>query len=105
MKQALIDTDTLPYYFRRHPGVVIKLDAYLKEFGFINVSVVTYYEVLNGLYYKDAQKQLQRFEQFISINRILPLTQLIAKKSASHFTNLRRQGQIIGHNDRYCISL
>jgi hypothetical protein len=30
----------------------------LNEFGFINITVVTYYEVMNGLLYKDARKQL-----------------------------------------------
>jgi predicted nucleic acid-binding protein len=46
MKQALIDTDTLSYFFRNNPEVVEKLDKYLQEFGFVNISVITYYEVL-----------------------------------------------------------
>jgi tRNA(fMet)-specific endonuclease VapC len=68
MKQALIDTDTLSYFFRNNPDVVEKLDKYLQEFGFVNISVVTYYEVLNGLYFKDAKSQLARFERFVELN-------------------------------------
>ncbi len=55
MKQAVIDTDTVSYFFRNHQNVVGKLEKYLQEYGFIHLSVVTYYEVLNGLYYKDAK--------------------------------------------------
>ncbi len=99
MKQAVIDTDTVSYFFRNHQNVVGKLEKYLQEYGFIYLSVVTYYEVLNGLYYKDAKKQLEKFEQFISLNRVLPLSQEIAQKSAAIFAQLWKSGQAIGHND------
>ncbi len=99
MKQALLDTDTVSYFFRGHPNVVAKLNEYLQEFGFVNISVVTYYEVLNGLYYKDARKQLAHFEQFVALNQIIPLHQNIAKTAAETFADLRRTGQVIGHND------
>lgn len=99
MKQAILDTDTVSYFFRNNPNVVTKLDEYLREFGFIHMSVVTYYEVLNGLYYKDAQKQLARFEQFVALNQVIPLNQNIAQTAAEIYANLRRKGQLIGHND------
>ena len=56
MKQAIIDTDTLSFFFRGNQNVINKIDKYLVEYGFINISIVTYYEVLNGLLYKDATK-------------------------------------------------
>ncbi len=99
MKQVMIDTDTLSYFFRNTPNVVMKLDKYLQEFGFINLSVVTYYEVLNGLYFKDAKNQLDKFEQFIELNEVLPLTDEVAKESAGIYALLRKKGQAIGHND------
>lgn len=99
MKQAIIDTDTLSYFFRNFPQVVAKLDTYWQEYGFINLSVVTYYEVLNGLYYKDAKNQLAKFERFVALNEILPLTDEIAKKSAQIYSELRKKGQVIVHND------
>ncbi len=99
MKQAILDTDTVSYFFRNHANVVAKLDEYLQEFGFIHISVVTYYEVLNGLYYKDAQKQLARFEQFVALNQVIPFNQTIAKAAAEIYATLRRNGQVIGHND------
>jgi tRNA(fMet)-specific endonuclease VapC len=99
MKQALLDTDSVSYFFRGTPEVVNKVDQYLKEHGFINISVVTYYEVMNGLFYKDAKKQLEKFEEFVRLNNVLPLTQEAALISAKIFPELRKTGKVIGHND------
>lgn len=99
MKPAIIDTDTLSYFFRNNPNVVEKLDKYLKQHGFINLSVITYYEVLNGLYFKDAKKQLKRFEEFVKLNQVLPLTDEIAQKAAEIYAELRKKGKTVGHND------
>lgn len=99
MKPAIIDTDTLSYFFRNNPEVVAKLDKYLTEYGFVSISVVTYYEVLNGLYFKDAKSQLKKFEEFVALNEVLPLTENIAKRCAQIYAELRKQGKTMGHND------
>ena len=99
MKQAILDTDSVSYFFRGAPQVVEKMDRYLKEHGFINITVVTYYEVMNGLLYKDAKKQLTRFEEFIRLNNVLPLTLKAATISAEVFAKLRKTGKMVGHND------
>ena len=99
MKPALIDTDTLSYFFRNNPIVVEKLDKYLQEYGFINLSVITYYEVLNGLYFKDAKKQRKKFEEFVKLNQVLPLTDEVAKNAAKVYAQLRKKGKTVGHND------
>ncbi|MEZ4963037.1 MAG: type II toxin-antitoxin system VapC family toxin [Saprospiraceae bacterium] len=99
MKRALLDTDTVSYYFRQQPKVVEKVDTYLDVFGKICLSVVTYYEVLNGLYYKDARQQMEKFEEFESMNKIIPITLSSAKVSARIYADLRKTGRVIGHND------
>lgn len=99
MKQALLDTDTLSYFFKQEKAVVDKVDKYLQEFGSVNISVVTYYEIMNGLLYKDARKQLEKFETFISLNTIIPLSENSARKSAEIYAELRKTGNAIGHND------
>ena len=58
MKPSMLDTDILSEFLRGNPKVIAKVDEYLKEHGFINLSIITYYEILNGLLYKDAKKQL-----------------------------------------------
>ncbi len=99
MNQVIIDTDTISFFFRKHDTVVKKMNDQLSNFGFINISVVTYYEILNGLFFKDAKSQLNSFENFITLNEIVPLDEKIAQKAAKIFAELRKNGQIIGHND------
>ena len=99
VKQVMIDTDTISYFFRKNPTVINNFNAYLQSFDYINLSVITYYEILNGLYYKDAKSQLKQFEDFVILNNIIPLTDEIAQKAASIFADLRKKGITIGHND------
>jgi predicted nucleic acid-binding protein len=63
------------------------------------MSIITYYEILNGLLYKDAKKQLKRFEEFISFNNVIPLTLPMAEKAAKIQAELRKKGKEIGHTD------
>lgn len=99
MKEALLDTDTLSYYFKGNPKAVDKVNIYLKQYGFVNLSLITYYEVMNGLLYKDAKKQLAIFQQFVDLNNVLPLDQQIATTAAQIYADLRKAGKVIGHND------
>ena len=82
MKEVILDTDTVSYYFRGEKKVVEKVNSYVWEFGFINLSLITYYEIMHGLYYKDAKKQTEKFEGFLHLNQLLPLTLLSANISA-----------------------
>ncbi len=43
MKQSMLDTDILSEFLRGNPVIISKVDQHLKEFGFINLSVITYY--------------------------------------------------------------
>jgi tRNA(fMet)-specific endonuclease VapC len=63
MKPSMLDSNILSEFLRGNPKVISKVDLYLKEFGYINLSIITYYEILNGLLYKDVRKQLARFEE------------------------------------------
>ena len=60
---------------------------------------VSYYEILNGLLYKDARKQLTRFENFVELNKVITLTLPMAKTAALIQANLRKDGTEIGHTD------
>ncbi len=99
MKPALVDTDILSEFFRGNQEVVDYAKKYLQIYDSINFSIITYYEILNGLLYKDAKKQLEKFNAFSEINRILPLTVSGAKQAAVIFPDLRKSGQPIGHTD------
>ena len=99
MKQSMLDTDILSEFLRGNPKVIEKVADHLKEYGFVSLSIITYYEILNGLLYKDAKKQLQKFEDFIQLNKVIPLTLPMAKTAAIIQADLRKKGTEIGHTD------
>lgn len=82
MKPSMLDTDVLSEFLRGNPKVYLKVEEHLNEYGYISLSIITYYEILNGLLYKDARKQITRFEEFVSLNKVIPLTQRMAKVAA-----------------------
>jgi len=95
----MLDTDILSEFLRGNPKVVAKVDEHLVQFGFINLSIITYYEILNGLLYKDAKKQLKSFDEFVELNKVIPLTLPMAKRAAIIQADLRKSGSEIGHTD------
>ncbi|MEM6263933.1 MAG: type II toxin-antitoxin system VapC family toxin [Bacteroidota bacterium] len=99
MKQALLDSDTISFYFRNNQQVVEKVDKYLKKFGYIHISVITYYEIMNGLYYRDARNQMNIFRRFVELNEIIPLSTSTTEIAAKIYADLRKSGITIGHND------
>ena len=99
MRQSMLDTDILSEFFRGNPKVIEKVADHLKEYGFVSLSIITYYEILNGLLYKDAKKQLKKFEDFAQLNKVVPLTLPMAKTAAIIQADLRKKGTEIGHTD------
>lgn len=99
MKPALVDTDILSEFLRGTPRAVENAEKYLQKYDAINFSIITYYEILNGLLYKDARKQLQKFTDFADLNKVLPLTISAAKQAAEIYADLKKTGQPIGHTD------
>ena len=99
VKQVIIDTDTISFFFRKNASIITHFKDYFTHFDYINISVITYYEILNGLYYKDAKRQLEQFNEFIALNNIVVLDDEVAQKAASVYANLRKKGITIGHND------
>ncbi len=99
MKPCLLDTDILSEFLRGAPTVILNMEKYLDEYPFINLSINTYYEILNGLLYKDAKKQMTKFQGFINLNNVIPLTLSMATKAAEIQARLRKKGTEIGHTD------
>lgn len=99
MKASLVDTNILSFFFRGHAQVVANFEAYLKEYDTINLSIITYYEIVSGLKHRDAQKQLDLFLEFVEQNMVLPLTQGAANIAAEIYAELRKSGQPIDDID------
>lgn len=92
MKPALVDTNILSLFLRNHPLVVEKFNVYIKEYGKINISIITYYEIVSGLKHRDAQKQLTSFLGFASYNTVVSLTTDSTTISGDIYASLRKKG-------------
>jgi tRNA(fMet)-specific endonuclease VapC len=99
MKNQLLDTDTISYFLKGIPEVEHEMQATFERDGILFLSVITYYEILNGLFFKNAQKQLSSFQEFLKKCQILPLNNQIAELGAEIYADLRKKNQMIGHTD------
>jgi tRNA(fMet)-specific endonuclease VapC len=97
--ESLVDTDILSFYFKGDQKVVDKFNHYLREFDVINISIITYYEILGGLKFKKAEKQLKEFEEFVLNNTIIHISEESAKISGDIYATLRQKGFTIGTSD------
>lgn len=99
MTEALVDTDILSFYFKGDIKVVERFSQYLREFDLINLSIITYYEILGGLKFKKAEKQIQEFGDFINNNNIIHISEESARISGDIYADLRQRGITIGTSD------
>jgi len=99
MNRALIDTDILTYFLKGDPDVVKNFKSYLDNYDVLEINLITYYEILSGLLAKNAFKQLYVFEDFVSENIILPLTEKSVKISAEIYSILRKSGNMLDDID------
>jgi tRNA(fMet)-specific endonuclease VapC len=99
MNRALIDTDILTYFLKGDSDVVQNLNIYLDYYDVLEINLITYYEILSGLLAKNALKQLTVFEDFISENIILPVTEKSIKISAEIYATLRKAGNSLDDVD------
>ena len=88
--RTLIDTDILSYYFKGERNVVRNFEKYLETSEIIELSIITYYEILSGLQAKNAFRQSEIFEEFAKDNIVIPLTENSCKISAELYSNLKR---------------
>jgi tRNA(fMet)-specific endonuclease VapC len=99
MNRAIIDTDILSYYFKGNQTVIKNFEKYLQDFDLIEISIITYYEIIGGLMAKNALKQLNIFEDFVDQNIVVPMTENSAKISAELYATLRQQGNTVDDID------
>ena len=99
MQPTLLDTNIVSHLLRRQPTTVDWVRQYILAQGFLQFSIITYYEALSGLLYKDARQQLGQFQQLAELRRVLPLTLESVDISARIEADLRRRGLPIGPAD------
>jgi len=99
MKKTLIDTDIMSYYLSGNSNVVKKILKYLKHYPALNLCSITYYEILSGLEYKNANRQINDLEKMLSKCNIIDVDIESIKLSAKEYGRLRRKGITIGNSD------
>jgi predicted nucleic acid-binding protein len=99
LDKALIDTDILSYFLNGDEKVTAKVQEYLVHYDKLLFCQITYFEILAGLEYKQASKQISKFELFASKCSILTLTENSLILSAKIYGELRRKGIQIGTPD------
>lgn len=99
MRPSLIDTDILSLFFRNDTEVATRFSAYLTKYKKLNISIITYYEVLSGLKHRDAHKKMSLFMQFVSKNKVMPLTESSVAVSADIYAELRKDGEPLDDMD------
>jgi len=99
MKKSLLDTDICSYYLKGNDDVIEKVVDYLTKYPTLNISSITYYEILKGLEYKQASRQKENFENLVEEMNIINMSQTSLKISAKIYGYLRRNGQMIGVSD------
>lgn len=96
---TLLDTDILSLHLRGQPQVMTNVLAYVQTHGVLHFSLITHYEILNGLFYKDARQQMERYESLLLDSRLIPLTPESVRIAASISAGLRTTGYVTGHTD------
>lgn len=99
MKRALVDTNILSLFFRGDPNVVARFEEYLSVHDRIDISIVTYYEIVSGLMHRDADKRLAAFLEFAAENTVVLLTEVTVTRSAEVYADLRKVGSALDDVD------
>jgi tRNA(fMet)-specific endonuclease VapC len=99
MKEALIDTDILSYFLKGEVEIAKRFREYLKAYPKINISIITLYEVMGGLEYKKAHKQMADFDQFLNHCEIFNISNQSARVSANIYGELKRKGRVVASAD------
>ena len=99
-KEVLVDSDILSYFFRGDRQVFLKFSEYSEYFDTINISILTYYEIVSGLKFRDSRKRLGEFKEFVIDScLILPLTEESVEISSDIYSKLRKEGTPIDDVD------
>ena len=98
-RRSLLDTDTLSYYLKQRPAVLMRAAEYLSVFGKLDFSVVTYYEIRRGLLHAGATRKLAQFDAFADISNVWDLDQRAAWDAADICADLWRRGEPLDDAD------
>ena len=86
-------------FLRGDKKVKSNIEEYLSYYPTLNISILSYYEILSGLKHKNANKQLESFLKLCETISIASITKESCNKSAEIYAELKRSGEIIDDVD------
>lgn len=98
-KQVILDTDIISFYMRKDSEVLQNYQRHIQNFGFLYITRISVIEILGGLKAKNAPKQIQDFNSFLSLHQILELTPKAGEKASDIFAELYQKGKHSGNYD------
>jgi tRNA(fMet)-specific endonuclease VapC len=99
VKPCILDTDVLMPLFKGTNSVVERAREHRNQFGSLNITIVTYYEVMKGHEFVRARERQAAFEEFCQLNQVLPLDRSACQSAAKIYADLRRRGDLIPDAD------
>lgn len=96
---TLLDSDTLSAILSGRQGALYNAKDYLRKNSHLSFSAITEFEVLRGLKWKNADRQIDRFVQVCRTSDIRPVTSVIVEIASNVHVPLRRNGVMIGDAD------
>lgn len=95
MNEVLLDTDTLSFFLRNVPKVMVEANNYLKFHKGFTLSVITNYEILRGLKIKNATRQITNFGLIRLQSKELQLNDAVINHAADIYADLYQRGLLI----------
>ena len=93
MDRSLLDTDILSEVLKQKDATVVaNAAAYLQRHQQFAISSITRYEILRGLKYKNATRQITQFEQFCVHSIVCDMTEDILDRTADLWVIGERHG-------------
>lgn len=99
MNKVVLDTDTLSAIMRQDSTAISQVQNYLSFHPHLTISIITRFEILRGLYAKNATSQIAAFHTMCQSMEVLPLTDAIVVRAADIYGRLHQTGQLIGDAD------
>jgi tRNA(fMet)-specific endonuclease VapC len=101
MNDYLFDTDIISYFLKGNEMIAKNMAAYLKQSNStsLKISLITYYEILSGLRFKQASGQLSKFIANKPMFNILALTEKTIDASANFYAETKQLGKSVDDID------
>lgn len=99
LNRCLLDSDILSNYLRGHPRVVQLAFQYLQVYDYLELSVISYYELRRGLVRIGATQRLLELDEVVARCQLWDVTQSVVLEASALAGRLETQGKRLDDAD------